>query len=130
MPAPPDVLTPTEVVAFVLLDLAIILLAARLVGELFVKLRQPRIVGEIVAGILIGPTVFGGTLATAAGPGKPAVDGDGLVNTIFPLQAFSFVNLTGQIALVLFMFLVGLEFDQRLLKGRGRQITIPRLPSR
>jgi Kef-type K+ transport system membrane component KefB len=46
------------------------------------------------------------------------------VNQIYPLQSFSFLNLVGQIALVLYMFLVGLELDQRLLKGKGRQISI------
>jgi len=124
MPSPPEVLAPIDVIAYVLLGIAIILIAARLVGQLFVRLKQPRIVGEIVAGILIGPTVIGGTLAKPPLPDKPAVDGEGLVNTIFPLQSFSFINLTGQIALVFFMFLVGLELDQRLLKGRGKQILI------
>ena len=116
------VYAPPEVFAFVLADLAIILLAARAVGWLFVRLRQPRVVGEIVAGILIGPTVLGGTLAKAPLPDAPAVDGSGLVNDLFPLQAFSVLNNVGQIGLVFFMFLVGLELDQRLLKGRGRQI--------
>jgi len=124
MPSPPEVLAPIDVIAYVLLGIAIILIAARLVGQLFVRFGQPRIVGEIVAGILIGPTVIGGTLAKPPLPDKPAVDGEGLVNTIFPLQSFSFINLTGQIALVFFMFLVGLELDQRLLKGRGKQILI------
>jgi Kef-type K+ transport system membrane component KefB len=112
------------VVAYVLADLAIILIAARLIGGLFARFGQPRVVGEIIAGILIGPTVLGGHLATPATPTAPAVDGAGLVNQIYPLQAFSFLNLIGQIALVLYMFLVGLELDQRLLHGKGRQISV------
>ncbi len=108
--------------AYVLGDLALILLAARAVGWVFVRLKQPRVVGEIVAGILIGPTVIGGALAKAATPTKAAVDGSGLVNHLFPLQAFSFLSLIGQVGLVFYMFLVGLELDQRLLKGRGAQI--------
>jgi Kef-type K+ transport system membrane component KefB len=121
---PPEVLAPPDVVAYVLFDLALILVAARLVGAIFVRFGQPRVVGEIIAGILIGPTVLGGNLATPATPTTPAVDGAGLVNQVYPLQAFSFLNLIGQIALVLYMFLVGLELDQRLLKGRGRQILV------
>ena len=113
-----------DVIAYVLGDLALILLAARAVGWVFVRFGQPRVVGEIVAGILIGPTVLGGALAAAATPAKPAVEGTGLVNHVYPLQAFSFLNYIGQIGLVFFMFLVGLELDQRLLKGRGRQILI------
>ena len=120
-PAPP-ILPGPEVLAYVLADLALILIAARLVGELFVRLKQPRVVGEIVAGILIGPTVIGGTLAKAATPATPPVAGSGLVDEIFPLAAFGFLNLIGQVALVFYMFLVGLELDQRLLKGRGMQI--------
>jgi Kef-type K+ transport system membrane component KefB len=119
---PPEVLAPPDVVAYVLADLAIILVAARLVGGLFARFGQPRVVGEIIAGILIGPTVLGGMLATPPTPTAPAVDGSGLVNQVYPLQSFSFLNLVGQIALVLYMFLVGLELDQRLLSGRGRQI--------
>ncbi len=122
---PPESLAPSEVAAYVLADLAIILLAARIVGGLFVKLKQPRIVGEIIAGILIGPTVLGGELSKGAitSLGKPAQAGSGLVNDLFPLQAFSFLNLIGVLTLVFFMFLVGLEVQQRLLKGRGPEIT-------
>jgi Kef-type K+ transport system membrane component KefB len=118
----PDVarrLTETEVVAYVLVDLAIILALARIVGWVFVKLNQPRIVGEIVAGILLGPTVLGGSLAS--GPDDP---GSGLVNDLFPLQSFEFLNVMATLALVLFMFLVGLEVEQRFFAGRGRQIVI------
>jgi Kef-type K+ transport system membrane component KefB len=124
MPQPPEVLAPPDVLAYVLADLAIILVAARLVGWVFVRLGQPRVVGEIIAGILIGPTLLGGHLATPPTPTAPAVDGAGLVNQIYPLQAFSFLNLVGQVALVFYMFLVGLELDQRLLKGRGTQIVV------
>jgi Kef-type K+ transport system membrane component KefB len=111
-------LTETEVVAYVLVDLAIILAAARIVGWVFVKLNQPRIVGEIVAGILLGPTVLGGSLATGSDPGS------GLVDDLFPLQAFEFLNIMATLALVLFMFLVGLEVEQRFFAGRGRQIVV------
>lgn len=122
--SPPESLPGADVIAFVLLDLAIILTAARLVGGVFVRFQQPRIVGEMIAGLLIGPTVLGGRLATGAvtARGVEAVDGEGLVNTIYPLQAFSFLNLIGLITLVFFMFLVGVEVPQALLRGRERQI--------
>src|SRR5918996_5560304 len=122
---PAEFLPPQDVIAYVLADLAIILVAARLVGGLFVRLGQPRVVGEIIAGILIGPTLLGGQLAAAPSPTAPdGVAGVGLVNDVYPLQAFAFLNLVGQIALVLYMFLVGLDLDQRLLQGKGRQISI------
>jgi Kef-type K+ transport system membrane component KefB len=124
MPPGPAPLAAPEVFAYVLGDLALILVAAWIVGGIFVKLNQPRVVGEIVAGILIGPTVLGGVLAKAATPTAAAVAGDGLVDKIYPLGAFSFLNLLGSVALVIYMFLVGLELDQHLLKGRGRQIMV------
>jgi Kef-type K+ transport system membrane component KefB len=111
-----------DIIAYVLGDLALILLAARAVGWVFVRFNQPRVVGEIIAGVLIGPTVLGGALAAAATPTKEAVSGSGLVEHVFPLQAFSFLNYIGQVGLVFYMFLVGLELDQRLLKGRMTQI--------
>ncbi|MEO6578677.1 MAG: cation:proton antiporter [Candidatus Limnocylindria bacterium] len=112
----PALLSPADALAFVLADLALILIVARLVGYLFVVVGQPRVVGEIVAGILIGPTVLGGSL------GALGEAGEGLVGALYPAQSFAFLNLIGQVGLVLFMFLVGLELDQRLLKERGRQI--------
>ncbi|MGH3982758.1 MAG: cation:proton antiporter [Pseudonocardiaceae bacterium] len=121
--AAPAELPGTDVVGYVLADLALILLAARLIGGLFVRLRQPRVVGEMIAGILIGPTVLGGRLAAeATRMGDPAQAGTGLTNAIYPLQAYAFLNLLGVLALVLFTFLVGMEVPQRLLAGRGRQI--------
>lgn len=122
MPQPPEILAPPDVVAYVLADIAIILLAARIVGTVFEKIGQPRVVGEIVAGILIGPTLLGGHLDTPPLPTKPGVEGTGLVHDLYPLQAFSFLNLIGQVALVFYMFLVGLELDKRLLRGKGAQM--------
>jgi Kef-type K+ transport system membrane component KefB len=123
VPEPP-VLDPPEVLARVLLALALILFVARLVGGLFERFGQPRVVGEIIAGILVGPTVLGGSLATAAVPqvGKAAVDGTGLVNQLYPLQVFQFLSVLGTVTLVIFMLLMGMEVEQRLLKGRGMQI--------
>jgi Kef-type K+ transport system membrane component KefB len=125
-PPPPEALPPAEVVAYILADLAIILLAARIVGGIFVWLKQPRVVGEIIAGILIGPTVLGGQLAKGAitDLDQSAIDGSGLVNDLYPLQAFSFLSLIGTLTLVFFMFLVGLEVQQRFLRGREKQILV------
>ncbi|MGI8631693.1 MAG: cation:proton antiporter [Solirubrobacterales bacterium] len=122
----PERLAAGEVVAYVLLDLTIILAAARLVGAVFVRFGQPRVVGEIIAGILIGPTVLGGELsrgavdATATAP----TAGSGLVDMLYPLQAFAFLNLIGVLAMLLFMFVLGLEVEQRFLRGRGGQIAV------
>src|SRR5918992_1437862 len=121
----PDSIPPTETIAYVLADLAIILIAARVVGGLFVRFGQPRVVGEIIAGILIGPTILGGHLSRGEvtdTPRSEALVGHGLTDDLYPLQAFAFLNLIGTLTLVFFMFLVGLEVQQRFLKGRGLQI--------
>jgi Kef-type K+ transport system membrane component KefB len=105
-----------DVIGYVLADLALILLATGIAGRLAVALGQPRVVGEIVGGIAIGPTVLGGSVAVGGS------EGAGLAAGLYPPEAFAVLSLVGQVGLVLFMFLVGLELDHRLLRGRGRQL--------
>jgi Kef-type K+ transport system membrane component KefB len=137
----PETIPPPDAFAYLLTDLVIILIAARIVGGLFVKIKQPRVVGEIVAGILIGPTILGGKLfgfedtdgvnghlargeITQTADRSEAIVGHDVINDIFPLQSFAFLNLIGTLTLVFFMFLVGLEVQQRFLKGKGPQIIV------
>jgi Kef-type K+ transport system membrane component KefB len=112
-------LSEADVIAFVLVDLAIIVAAARLLGWVFVKLNQPRVIGEILAGIALGPTLLGG-----AAPTSTDDPGSGLVGELFPYEAVQFLDLLAALALVLFMFLVGLEVEQRFFRGHGRQIVV------
>jgi Kef-type K+ transport system membrane component KefB len=89
-----------------LIQIVLVLVAARIVGGVFRRLHQPQVVGEMLAGILLGPSVFGALL-----PGASAA--------IFPADGLSGLNALSQIGLLVFMFLVGLEFDPTLLRGRG-----------
>lgn len=134
-PAPPPVLTPTQVVGFVLLNLFIILVLARLMGTLAQKVGQPRVVGEIVAGVLLGPTLLGPKSfvwdnapsflhCTESLRAAPAGTLPSITQCVFPTQARSVLGALGQIALVLFMFLVGLELNGRTLKGKERGIAL------
>lgn len=134
-PAPAAGLTPDFVLAFVLLDIVIILVAARIFGRMASKVGQPRVVGEIIAGVLLGPTLLGPTIfrwdnppeflhcdvsmQAAGSPAAPSIS-----SCFFPQQSKSVLGILGQIALVLFMFLVGLELDWKLLKGKGKAIGI------
>ncbi len=136
-------LTPEQVLGFVLLDIAIILLVARLMGRLANKVGQPTVVGEIIAGILLGPSLLGATVFTwtnswsslhceqalsAQIPGTPIpAEGtppaaESITACLFPTQARGVLGIIGQIALVFFMFLVGLELDWNALKGKGKSI--------
>ena len=134
-------LRPSFVLGFVLLDIAIILIAARLVGRLALRIGQPRVVGEIVAGILLGPSLLGATVYTwkkpwnvlhcdvsrswlpaGANPERASIPRPSITECFFPGQARGVLSILGQVALILFMFLVGLELNYAILKGKVKGI--------
>ncbi len=94
-----------------LVQIGAILALARLVGWLFRKIRQPQVMGEMVAGILLGPSLFGWLAPEASA-------------ALFPPQSLGFLSAISQIGLLLFMFLVGLELDPHILKGRGHTAVV------
>ena len=93
-------------ILLLLLQICVILGVARLVGWLFKKMHQPQVVGEMVAGILLGPSLLG-----LAAPRISAA--------LFPPESLGYLNSLSQIGLVLFMFLVGLELEGSLLRNQG-----------
>ena len=92
---------------FLLLDVAVIIAAARIGGAIARKFRQPAVVGEIAAGIALGPSLLG------------LIPG-GIDTWLFPSDVRPLLGALAQIGLVLFMFIVGLELDMRLIRGRER----------
>ena len=102
-------------VAFVLIDVAIILVVARLVGAGFKRIGQPPVVGEILAGLALGPLLLGsGTVTELFNLSEPISD------TLFPADARPFLKVLAEIGLIIFMFVVGLELDMRLIRGKEK----------
>lgn len=94
-----------------IVQIATILIVARIVGWLFSRLNQPRVIGEMVAGVLLGPSLLGWA--------APEISA-----SLFPLDSLGYLSALSQVGLLLFMFLVGLELDLKLLRELGRAAII------
>jgi Kef-type K+ transport system membrane component KefB len=88
-----------------LVAVALIITLAQILGQLADRFGQPRVLGDIVGGILLGPSLLGAL--------QPQLSA-----WLFSPEVRSQLNLLGQLGLVLFMFLVGLELNPKLLQGR------------
>ncbi|MGC1372414.1 MAG: cation:proton antiporter [Candidatus Sulfotelmatobacter sp.] len=88
------------------LQITVILAVCRIVGSLFRRFHQPRVVGEMFAGILLGPSLLGWIA-----PHFSAY--------LFPVGSLGFLNALSQVGVVVFMFLVGLGIDPKALKHQS-----------
>ena len=95
-------------VAAFFLAIAVVMLVARAFGWLAVRLRQPRVMGEVVAGIALGPTLLGALF--------PSVEA-----AIFPSDIVPIIGIVANLGLIFYVFLVGLELDPSQLRGRVTQ---------
>ena len=87
-----------------LLDLTLILVLALAFGRVARLVGQPPVLGEILAGILLGPSLFHGALS----------------RFLFPLPVRPFLSAVANLGLVAFMFIIGMELDRRTRRGLGR----------
>jgi Kef-type K+ transport system membrane component KefB len=104
-------MTSAEVNVRVLLAVAVVIVVSRATGWALAKLGQPRVIGEILAGIVLGPSVVG-----ALWPGA--------VEYVFPAEIIGALKILAQLGLVLFMFLIGLELDLPELRGQGHKAVL------
>lgn len=86
--------------------LGIIVAMAQLLGFCLRRMRQPKVIAEVLGGILLGPTAFGRI--------------PGFTEHIFPTESVPFLSLVAEIGLVLFLFLVGLEIETSSIKKNAR----------
>lgn len=83
-------------------SLVIIICLTQILSLVLGRIRQPRVIAEVIGGIILGPTVMGRI------PGFQA--------NIFPDQGMPLLNITSTVGLIFFLFLVGLEVDTRIVK--------------
>ncbi len=95
-----------EPLSRLLLQLIVIVVVARAAGWLFAKIGQPPVIGEMLAGILLGPSLLG-------------LVAPGALNFLFPTDSLGVLKLFSQMGVVLFMFLVGMDLDLRGLRKKA-----------
>lgn len=94
-----------EPMGILLLQIIVILLCCRVFGWLFMKMGQPTVIGEIVAGIVLGPSILGHWFPETAA-------------FLFPIESLANINILSQFGLILFMFAIGMELDIDEVKKR------------
>jgi Kef-type K+ transport system membrane component KefB/nucleotide-binding universal stress UspA family protein len=94
-----------EPVILVLIEVLIVIGFSRLLGLGCRWIKQPLVIGEIIAGIMLGPSLFG-------------LIAPDLAATLFPATTIPFLNVLSQVGLIFFMFLIGLELNPKYLSGQ------------
>ncbi|MEO6195041.1 MAG: cation:proton antiporter [Thermoanaerobaculia bacterium] len=92
--------------SILLLQIIVIVLAAKALGSLCLKIRQPPVIGEMIAGILLGPSLLG-----FLAPGTQTF--------LFPAESMGSLRMLSQIGIILFMFVVGIELDVQHLRKKA-----------
>ncbi|HEY0928536.1 MAG TPA: cation:proton antiporter [Gemmatimonas sp.] len=93
-------------VGLLVAQLLVVLIAARATGYLLERIGQPSVIGEMLAGILLGPSILGALL--------PEVSG-----TLFPADSLGFLSALSQLGVLMFLFLVGLHLDLTSLRRQA-----------
>jgi Kef-type K+ transport system membrane component KefB len=97
--------------AILLAQIVTIIIVARFFGWVFRKIGQPSVIGEIIAGIVLGPSLLGLYFPEFS-------------LTLFPLESLGNLQFLSQIGLILFMFVIGMELDLKVLKNRAKDAIV------
>jgi len=97
--------------AILLAQIITIILVARFFGWMFRKIGQPSVIGEIIAGIVLGPSLVGTYFPEFS-------------SAIFPLDSLGNLQFLSQIGLILFMFVIGMELDLKVLKNKANEAVV------
>ncbi len=95
-----------EPLSLLLIQIILIILLARVFGSLLVWMGQPAVIGEMIAGIVLGPSVVGALFPHA-------------FDFVFPASSFGALRMLSQVGVILFMFVVGMELDVAHLRTRA-----------
>ena len=97
--------------AILLAQIIMVILVARLFGWVFKKIGQPSVIGEIIAGIALGPSLLGLYFPEFSA-------------ALFPVESLPNLKFLSQIGLILFMFVIGMELDIKVLKNRAKEAIV------
>jgi Kef-type K+ transport system membrane component KefB len=97
--------------ALLLAQIITIIIAARSFGWLFTRIGQPEVVGEIIAGIVLGPSLIGHYYPDFS-------------HFLFPVNSLGNLQFLSQIGLILFMFVIGMELDVKILKTKAHEAVV------
>ena len=98
-------------VALILAQIVTIIIVSRIFGFLFGKIHQPTVIGEIIAGIALGPSLLGLIFPEFS-------------MALFPEKSMDNLSLLSQVGLILFMFMVGMELDIKVLKNKVKDAVV------
>jgi Kef-type K+ transport system membrane component KefB len=100
-----------EPLAILLLQIITIILVARFFGWIFRKIGQPSVIGEMIAGIVLGPSLVGMYFPE-------------FFQNLFPAASLANLKFLSQIGLILFMFVIGMELDLKALKNKANDAVV------
>lgn len=97
--------------AILLAQIVTIIVAARIMGWVCIKIKQPVVIGEMLAGIILGPSLLGLYFPEFS-------------HTLFPVESLSNLQFLSQIGLILFMFIIGMELDLNVLRNKAHDAVV------